>query len=197
MKKESAKILALLLAALMLLSVLTACGKKDDGTPAGGSQNDTQEANGNGEQDTAAQEPETEAPETQPAEITGTTTAWGNYTVLVPEGFELAEAGEFSAYDFSVRKSSFSCFDFNTEDDDELLMTHYDYNKNTYTNEQVDVEATCGENHWIGFQYSDGFGGYGFEAYTTIEGKLVRISGIGFTFDSPEAQAVLASLTAK
>ncbi len=128
-------------------------------------------------------------------EVTGETKEVLGYKVLVPEGFELVMAGDFSSYDFSVRKSDFVYFDFNTESDDDLMMQHYNYNKNTYTNEQQDVAATCGANEWTGFKYSDGWGGYGFEAYTTVGGKIVRVSCAGFKFDSSEAQAVLASLT--
>ncbi len=186
------KLLALALALILTLALFTACGKTDEAKPTEAPQpgNETA-APGN---ETEAPAPETEAP-ADPATIVGETVEYNGYSVLVPEGWELKEPGEFSSYDFSVRRGDFYYFDFNTEAENENAMQHYNYNKNTYTNEQVDVEATCGENAWIGFQYSDGWGGYGFEAYTSFGEKIVRVSCAGFTFDSPEAQAILASLT--
>lgn len=130
-------------------------------------------------------------------EVTGEVTEVEGYAVLVPEGFDLKMPGEFSPYDFEVQKGDFHYYDFNVKDDDEGIMQHYNYNKNTYTNEQKDVAATYGDNEWTGFQYSDGWGGYGFEAYCEIGGKLVRVSSAGAEFDSAEAAAILASLTVK
>lgn len=191
------KLFALALALILTLALFTACGKKDEAK--------NQETKPDAAVDTQAQN-DTEAPEeteapaetdapADPAAVAGETVEYIGYSVLVPEGWELKEPGEFSSYDFSVRKSDFYYFDFNTEAENENAMQHYNYNKDTYTNEQVDVEATYGENTWTGFQYSDGWGGYGFEAYTSFGEKIVRVSSAGFTFDSPEAQAILASLT--
>ena len=129
--------------------------------------------------------------------VGGTTGEWGGYTFLIPDGFALKEAGEFSSYDFALVKSDFSYFYFNTEADDEMMMAKYDQNKNTYTNGQTDFKARFGENEWTGFQYSDGFGGYGFEAYTTIDGHICRVSSAGFQFNSAESAAVLSSFAAK
>lgn len=131
--------------------------------------------------------------DTAPAEISGETLRWGVYSVLVPEGFELKTGEDASYCDFCVQKSDFFYIGFITEEDDELLMQKYNYNKNTYTNEQVDVEGVCGKHSWTGFQYSDGWGGWGFEVYTSLGEKLVRVSGVGYAFDSPVAQAVLSS----
>lgn len=185
MKKITA-VIALLLAVMMLASVLVACGESKSEKPA----DDSKPA------ETSAEE-QTEAPASEKADITGTNADWGAYTVLIPDGFELKEAGEFSSYDFSVRKSDFSFFDFNTEADDDNMMQHYNYNKSTYINEQKEFEQTWGANQWTGFQYSDGFGGWGFEAYTTVDGKIVRVSSAGFTYDSAEAEAVMASFSKK
>ncbi len=177
--KNFIKIIALALISVMILGALASCGSgKPEEEPEDTQPADTEHADTEGDK-----------------EVTGETKEALGYKVLVPEGFELAMAGEFSSYDFSVRKSDFVYFDFNTESDDDLMMQHYNYNKNTYTNEQQDVAATCGANEWTGFQYSDGWGGYGFEAYTTVDGKTVRVSCAGFKFDSAEAEAILASLT--
>ena len=183
--KYTCKLLALMLALILTLALFTACGKDEtkDTNPAPAPGNETNA-------------PATEAP-AAPAQVGGETKEYNGYAVLIPEGFALKEPGEFSSYDFSVRKSDFSYFNFNTEQDDELAMHHYNYNKNTYTNEQKDVEATYGANTWTGFQYSDGWGGYGFEAYTTLDNHVVRVSSAGFQFDSEQAQAVLASLAKK
>ena len=185
--KRIEKALALLLTLSLALLLCTACAGK---TPAAtGAKNDAQT--------TAAPETTAAPAETQSKEISGRTAEWGAYTVLVPEGFELKEAGEFSYYDFSVEKSDFCYISFITEADNDTMMNKYNYNKDTYTNEQEDVEAVYGGNTWTGFQYSDGWGGYGFEAYTSLGEKLVRVSAVGYRFDSPEAQAVLGSFAAK
>ena len=97
---------------------------------------------------------------------------------------------------FSVKKSSLSGFSFSA-DSEESIKNNYDYNKKTYTNEQTDFKATFGSAEWEGFQYSDGWGGYGFELYATANGKPVRVSCAGFKFDSAEAKAVLESLKIK
>lgn len=185
--KKLKSIIALLLTVLMLAAVLSACGDSDKEETTNDNTT-TQEQNDTGNQAADPTDP------TEPVEITGELVMQGDYVVLVPEGYSMTLPGEFSPFDFAVKKSDFYYFDFNTEADDDNMMQHYNYNKATYTNEQVDVRATYGENDWIGFQYSDGFGGYGFEAYTTISDKIVRVSSAGYTFDSPEAQAVLASL---
>ena len=184
--KKLIMILVLVMTLSLTLAVFASCGSgnvkgdAENEEPENNEQNDLEETNGADDKN-----------------VTGEQAEWGNYTVLVPEGFELVEAGDFSSYDFSVKRSDFSYFDFNTEADDETMMMHYNYNKNTYTNEQIDVDATYGDNEWIGFQYSDGYGGYGFEAYTTIGEKIVRVSSAGFKFDSAEAKAILSSFSAK
>lgn len=188
-----------MLALLMTACLFSACAKKEDDDSDTGKKEKTvttapkdEDLTGNDGSDPE----EVTEPVEEHREITGETVQYGKYSVLVPEGYELKEPGEFSYYDFSVQKSDFSFFYFITEDDDELMMTKYNYNKQTYTNEQEDVSGVYGENEWTGFQYSDGFGGYGFEAYTTVDGKIVRISSAGFRFDSDEAQAILSSFRA-
>lgn len=190
--KKNIKLITLALAILLALSVLAACGggEKPVQTDA---PDVTDGPASTGPEDT---EPDTTA-EPEVKEITGESTSVEGYSVLVPDGYQLKMPGEFSPYDFQVGKGDFSYFDFNVKAEDDSMMQHYNYNKQTYTNEQKDVLATYGENEWTGFQYSDGFGGYGFEAYTTINGKVVRVSSAGFAFDSPEAAAVLASLKAE
>ena len=73
-------------------------------------------------------------------------------------------------------------------------MNQYNYNKDTYTIEQKDVSGTIGDYTWTGFQYSDGFGGYGFELYTEVGDKVVRISSAGYEFGSAVPEAILATL---
>ena len=138
-----------------------------------------------------------DAPETTEATVPEfETKSWGDWTVDVPEGYTLEGGDFFDETDtryFSVKKSDFTYFDFSA-DGEELIMNHYNYNKDTYTNEQKDVQGTFGGNEWTGFQYSDGWGGYGFEAYATVGGELIRVSAVGFSFDDAIAGAVLSSL---
>lgn len=172
--------IACLLVCCLCLS-LCACGSSEPKTT---------EANGTVPSKTeAAQTQATEAAQTQ-------TLSCGDWTVDVPAGFEF-KTGDFldendTRY-FSVKKSSFSYFEFSA-DGEERVMNKYNYNKNTYTNEQKDVKGTFGGHEWIGFQYSDGYGGYGVEAYTTIDGQTIRVASVGYAFDNEILAAVLGSL---
>lgn len=190
--KSLDQLLALTLVLLLTLSLLTGCGGKDP-APAE-SAPDSSAAVQTAPAPETAPVPETTLPaQTEPAELSGEMASWGSYAVLVPEGFELKTGEDASYCDFCVQKSDFFYIGFITEEDNELLMQKYNYNKNTYTNEQTDVEGAYGAHDWTGFQYSDGWGGYGFEVYTSLGEKLVRVSGVGYAFDSPEARAVLGS----
>ena len=137
---------------------------------------------------------EQEAP--APTESAPQTMSWGDWTVDVPAGFQL-KGGDFLDENdpryFSVKRSEFSFFDFKA-DGEERIMNNYKYNKETYTNEQKDVKETFGDNEWTGFQYSDGYGGYGFEAYTTADGEMIRVSSAGYAFDHELVNTVLGSL---
>ena len=124
------------------------------------------------------------------------TKTWGNWTVDVPAGYEFKSGDFLDETDiryFSVKKSSFSYFEFKADGEDRI-MNNYNYNKNTYTNGQKDVSGTFGGSEWVGFQYSDGYGGYGFEAYATVNGEMIRVSSAGYTFDNEVVSAVLGSL---
>ena len=169
--------------ALALCVSLVACGKKDSSEKK--------------EETTTT----TEATEELTEEVTeasgeAETKTWGDFTITVPAGFEFKGGDVFDENDtnyFSVKKGSFSYFDFKNESE-ETMNKQYNYNKNTYTNEQTDVKGTFGGIDWTGFQYSDGFGGYGFELYATSKGKFLRVSSAGFKFDDPIVKEVLDSL---
>lgn len=189
------KLLCVLLVIGMLFA-LAACGKKEEAKPA-----ETAKPESGTAVTTPAPAPE---PEPEPEPATGEeenagpseTKTWGDWSVSVPGGFELKGGDSFDENDtryFSVKKSDFVFFDFKA-DGEQNIMNHYNYNKQTYTNEQVDVEARLGDADWVGFQYSDGWGGYGFEAYATVNGQLIRVSCCGFRFDSDTAKEILGSL---
>lgn len=166
MKRKT--IIALLLVCLLCLA-LCACGSSEPKT--------------------------TEAPATTEAPKPQTMSC-GDWTVDVPVGYEL-KIGDFlnendTRY-FTVKKSSFSYFEFSA-DGEERIMNKYNYNKNTYTNEQKDVKGSFGGNEWVGFQYSDGYGGYGVEAYATIDGEMIRLASVGYAFDNEMLNTVLSSL---
>lgn len=124
--------------------------------------------------------------------------AYGDFAaVLVPAGFTWEKDfwNEQNEAYIKVLRSDFAYFEFmNYFEQESDMLSAYQSVKDTYTNEQVDVSATYNGIEWIGFQYSDGFGGYGFEVYTTIGQNFVRVSGTGFAFDHETAQAVLGSL---
>ncbi len=190
--KQTRKTLTLILVLLLALAMLAACGKDGGAKP-------TPEPKSTPKPTPQATAEPTPEPTPEPTDdgIGGKTAEWNGYTLFVPDGFEIKEPGEFSYYDISVQKSEFAFIYFITEDDNEMMMEKYNYNKETYTNEQEDVEAVYGANTWTGFQYSDGWGGYGFEVYTTLGEKIVRVSSCGFRFDSPVAEAVLSAFAPK
>lgn len=124
---------------------------------------------------------------------------WGDYTVSVPSGWTFREGDAFDDTDkryCSVKKGDLYYIDFIMDENEDTIMNSYNYNKNTYTNEQVDVSGTYGDIAWTGFQYSDGFGGHGCELYSTVGKKFVRIAST-FGFDSPEVKGILESLKIK
>ncbi|MEE3467564.1 MAG: hypothetical protein VZQ83_03905 [Eubacterium sp.] len=124
---------------------------------------------------------------------------WGDLTVSVPAGYEFKKGDALDEKDTrfcSVRKNDFHYIDFKMEDDD-VCQQQYEYNKKTYTNEQKDITGTYADIAWTGFEYGDGLGGKGFEAYAKVNGKNLRISGASVAFDSEEAKAILGSVKVK
>ena len=179
MKKKS---IAALLLALTMCASLCACGGKDSETTTATSAETVEET--------------TAAAETEAPAAAASTQSWGEFSVDVPADWEFKTGDTFDSNDaryFSVKKSTFSYFDFSA-DGEENIKKHYEYNKNTYTNEQTDFKETYGDAEWEGFQYSDGFGGYGIEAFTTIDGVMIRVASAGFKYDSEEVKTVLGSL---
>ena len=143
---------------------------------------------------TAETDPPSETAAAIPVGPSGTMT-WGDWSFAVPDGFELKGGDIWDENDtryFSVRKSETSYFDFRA-DDDGTITQKYNYAKENYTNEQKDVQANYGGIDWVGFQYSDGYLGQGFEAYATVGGKLISVSA-AFPFDSDTTKEVLGSL---
>ena len=128
--------------------------------------------------------------------IKGETKTWGAYTVLVPEGWYLKGGDVFDEKDenvCSVRKSDFVYFDFKSETE-EVMKKQYEYNHNTYTLNQKDLEQTeIAGISWNGFDYGSEINP-GFELYATYKDKYLRVSCVGFTFNSRQAQEILSSL---
>ena len=182
----TAKAISLFLAASVSAVCLTACG--------GGSESSSKSA-----KESRSSAADTTAAAAEEKNITGETKSWGVFTVLVPEGWTLREGDALDATDpnyCSVKKSDFTYFDLKSEKDD-LMKQHYEYNKNTYTDQQKDLPATkVGNFEWNGFEYGGDFN-KGFELYATADGKNIRVSCCGFRFDSAEAQAILSSITVK
>lgn len=184
------KFLMIILLVLCAGVCLVACGDDDD--------DDSSSSKKKKKADADVTEEVTPTPDAETITIASTET-WGDYTVGIPAEWTFRKGDAFDEEDTrycSVKKSDFKYFDFKMETED-LAKQHYDYNKNTYTNEQEDVSGTYGDIEWTGFQYSDGWGGYGFELIATVNGKSVRVSSCGFKFDSEEAKAVLGSLVIK
>ena len=188
------KILLILLA-LCLCVCLAACGDDDD--------DNGRKKSDSGKKTEASDDGDEDGDPTPTEAAKGITIAstetWGDFTVGIPADWTFRKGDALDEEDTrycSVKKSDFKFFDFKRETED-LANQHYTYNKNTYTNEQKDVSGTIAGIEWTGFQYSDGWGGYGFELIATVGGKPVRVSSSGFAFDSEEAKAILGSLVVK
>ena len=190
MKKNTMRLLALLLA-LALAFGLTACGGGDpvdepDSGSANGSLSGSLDDNNTPADDDASS-----------GEVGGGTEGFGDFvSVLVPEEFTFKRDSwnEDNPHYVSIEKSDWTYFNlhnFTTEDE---MKSDYEYVKKNYTNEQVDVSANYGGIEWTGFQYSDGFGGYGFEVYTIIGANYLRVTGVGLAFDHETSIAVLGSI---
>ena len=185
------RIISIIVALLILCALLCACTGNNTNVPADTGTTVNQPDTKPTETEPAKTEPADTEPEAEPESMT-----CGNWTVDVPAGYEFKIGDTFDENDtryFSVKKSFFSYFDFKAEGE-ERIMASYNYNKDTYTNEQKDVSGTFGGIEWTGFQYGDGFGGYGFEAYATIDGEMIRVSSAGFEFDDSITALVLGSL---
>ena len=185
------KILLILLA-LCLCVCLAACGDDDD--------DNGRKKSDSGKKTEASDDGDEDPTPTTAAGITiASTETWGDFTVGIPAEWTFRKGDGLDEEDTrycSVKKSDFKFFDFKRETE-ELANQQYTYNKNTYTNEQKDVSGTIAGIEWTGFQYGDGWGGYGFELIATVGGKPVRVSSSGFAFDSEEAKTILGSLVVK
>ncbi len=194
MKNYTMRLFALLLALVLALS-LTACANDSDDEPDHGSANGSLNG-GSKDNDTPADDTSSDD-NAAGGEVGGTTDGFGDFvSVLVPEEFTFHRDSwnEENPHFVSIEKSDWTYFNlhnFTTEDE---MKSDYDYVKKTYTNEQTDVSANYGGIDWSGFQYSDGFGGYGFEVYTIIGGNYLRVSGVGLAFDHDTSVAVLGSI---
>ncbi len=178
---------------LVLGVCLMACGSDKEEDKADKSNKDDKAAEKSDETVT-----EESTPEEEKLAIASTET-WGDFTVGIPTDWTFRKGDTFDENDTrycSVKKSDFKYFDLKMEEE-QVANNQYNYNKNTYTNEQEDVSGKYGDIEWTGFQYSDGWGGYGFELIATVNEKPVRVSSCGFKFDSEEAQLVLNSLVIK
>lgn len=194
------KKLLILLLALGMCFCLAACGDDEENDREKKSDKDSKKATPTVAEDpTPTEAPDDPTPTEAPALAIATTEVWGDFTVGIPEGWTFRKGDVFSDEDTSVcsvKKSDFSYFTFNMESE-KTATQKYNYNKNTYTNEQVDITCTYAGIDWTGFQYSDGWGGYGFELIATVNDKPVRVSCCGFRYDSEAAKLVLESLVIK
>ena len=181
-----AKTAALMIAASMTLG-LAACGGSDSSSKS-----------------TAGSEAESqaEAPaetESKAEELKGAEQSWGNFTVNVPDGWKLKGGDvldESNPDKVSVMKSDFSYIEIKIEKED-VQKQQYEYNKKTYTMNQKDLPATTVAGiEWNGFEYGNEFNP-GYELYGSSNGKFLRVSGVGFTFDSAQTKFVLESLKLK
>ncbi|MBO4697177.1 MAG: hypothetical protein J5643_07870 [Lachnospiraceae bacterium] len=192
------KVLMLLLLLLVCCLSFSACGEDDDDDRSSKKSSKKTESTKDKDEDDDDDDEDDPTPTPEGVTIASTET-WGDLTVGVPEGWTFRKGDALDDDDTrycSVKKSDFSFFDFKMESE-ELAKQHYEYNKNTYTNEQTDVSGTYGSIAWAGFQYSDGWGGYGFELYAVVNEKPVRVSCCGFKFDSEEAKTILGSMIIK
>ena len=139
----------------------------------------------------------TEEPNTDSLPVKGATTKWGQFTFSVPASVTFKGGDVFDENDTrvcSLKVSDFKYFEFKTESED-IMKQKYEYNKSTYTTEQSDISETINGINWTGFQYSDGWGGYGFELYTTVNNTCVRVSSAGYKFDDDLTKSILENFS--
>lgn len=122
--------------------------------------------------------------------------SYGDFAaVLVPDGWTLGTYRDETYY-ISVKYSNNRYFEFtNFYDNEDGMKSLYDYSKSVYTDEQTEISFTYNGINWTGFQYHETAQLYSFRVYTTDLGlNYLEVSGNGFAFDSPEAEAVLSSI---
>ena len=145
------KFLMLILLVLCASVCLVACGDDDDDDSSSSKKKKKADA----DVTESVTEEVTPTPDADVVTIASTET-WGDYTVGVPADWTFKKGDFMDEEDTrycSVKKSDFKYFDFKMETED-LAKQHYDYNKNTYTNEQEDVSGTYGDIAWTGFRPS-------------------------------------------
>lgn len=128
--------------------------------------------------------------------VVGEIQSYGDFAaVLVPEGWTLGTYREETYY-ISVKYSNSRYIELtNFYDNEGGMKSLYDYSKSIYTDEQTEISGTYNGITWVGFQYHETAQLYSFIVYTTDLGlNYLEASGIGYAFDSPEAEAILSSI---
>lgn len=132
-------------------------------------------------------------------EEAGETEGFGDFeSILVPQSFTLKRDSwnEDNPHYASVvnTDSDWIYIKFNNFTDEDEMNEDYEYDKENCSEEMTDVSANYGGIEWTGFQYDDGYGNIGFEAYAVIGGNYLRVSSASLTFDDGIVQAVLGSV---
>ena len=187
MKKKIISRIAVLMLTASIPFALASCGGSDSSSKTGSDSTASVPADNSAAESTAAD---------GNGAVSGETKTWGIYTFLLPEGWTLRGGDVFNDNDetvCSVKKSDFSYFELKCETE-EVQQKQYNYNKKTYTLNQKDLSAaTIAGIEWNGFEYGNELN-KGFELYGSTGGRFLRVSSVGFAFDSAEAKAVLGSL---
>ncbi|MBQ8975616.1 MAG: hypothetical protein IJ072_07860 [Oscillospiraceae bacterium] len=184
MKKNNViRIFALVLALMLMLAALSACGGKKSGSPADDA--------GNGDA--------TEATESGAAEVAGAEETWGNITLLIPEGMTLKGGSLIDEDDPNVLSVT---LDENETHyimvnvvEEETAKTSIDTTKEMNASsdpEDVTVDA-CGVT-WTGVAYKYAGMSDCFQLNGNVNGKTVLLSGGWFAYNDPTTTAVLGSL---
>lgn len=122
------------------------------------------------------------------------------FNVTVPKGFGFIKGDSYDPNDenlCTVKKSEIEYFTFAKDEDAKTSKDIIDHNKTMQTNNLTEINTKVGNYTWIGYQYDTNYSGSGFEVYLDSEDMGIRISSIGYDFDSETAKSILESLEIK
>ena len=193
--KQFIKVLALILALVLAIGVLAACGdkKSDDDKTTSGSK-DTKDAE---KVDGTKEATDTEPAETNDTEIKGETETWGRYTVFVPEGYALKGGDAFDennekSFNLNGDEGFFNYFMFNLYNEDSAKMSVETTKESNEGAEDVEIEF--GGVKWIGVAY-ESMDIPCFSMYADFgNDEFVLVSGASNAYDSDLVNAVLSSI---
>jgi len=183
--KKMYKVLALVLALMMLVSVLAACGEKKDDSKSS---------------DTASQADNGDNGGSGSGEVAGAEQTWGNLTVFVPDTMDFKGGDgtydpddENTAWLYNKAKAT-DYIKLRLVESEEIAKDSVDTTKEfNQSYDPTDVTIGLDNSQWEGVTYNAS-GTTCLTAYATIGGKVYIVMEAGFETDDEALYAVLNSL---